>query len=355
MFQFADAPAFSDTQVRALLRETGARQALLPGGVLVRQDSRKPRTLHRVTARSHEFLWDPVALTPLTTLGDLFLLLQADPVLHLVFRQDFVQEFLTHVLPVLPVPRGADKLENLRWSAPGYSPQGVEFLELYAVWQYDSHTRAFGGMEQLQLHGLGFELKEDLDEGGGFTYPAGSRIQWSVSMTDPCEMLVLPVRVAKEFTVTEGDFASSSWGGALYKTPSPAVSLAQVLHGVFYDLSFHGSPAQAQEVLSGLKEQMDEVTSGEAKTVEVDLDDLFEERSDSDLQHVFERWVPVRTGRLRSSLRRIEDDVLARDGLAELFGNAVCLRPQWLDATARQVRRAMLDYRDAHAAKKPAG
>lgn len=55
MFQFADAPAFSDTQVRALLRETGARQALLPGGVLVRQDSRKPRTLHRVTARSHEF------------------------------------------------------------------------------------------------------------------------------------------------------------------------------------------------------------------------------------------------------------------------------------------------------------
>lgn len=349
MFQFADAPAFSDTQVRALLRETGARQALLPGGVLVRQDSRKPRTLHRVTARSHEFLWDPVALTPLTTLGDLFLLLQADPVLHLVFRQDFVQEFLTHVLPVLPVSRGADKLENLRWSAPGYSPQGVEFLELYAVWQYDSHTRAFGGMGQLQLHGLGFELKEDLDEGGGFTYPAGSRIQWSVSMTDPREMLALPVRVAAEFTVTEGDFASSRWGSTLYKTPSPAVSLAQVLHGVLYDLSFHGSPAQAQEVLTDLKEQMDGLKSGEVETVAMDLDDLFEERNDSDLQEIFQRWVPVRTGRLRASLRRIEDDVLAREGLAEKFGSAVQLNPQWAEATAKEVRRAMLGYRKGRA------
>lgn len=349
MFHFADAPSFTDDQVRALLREQGARQALLPGGVLVRQDSQKPRRLHRVTERAHEFLWDPLVLTPLTTLGDLFLLLQADPVLHLVFRQDFVQEFLTHVQPALPAPGGTDKLEHLRWTAPIYSPQGVEFLELYAVWQFDSHTRSFGGMDQLQLHGLGFELKEDLNEGGGFTYPAGSRIQWSVSMTDPREMLALPVRVAAEFTVTEGDFASSRWGCALYKIPSPAVSLAQVLHGVLYDLSFHGSPAQAQEVLAGLQEQMEEVKSGEAKTVEVDLDDLFEERSDSDLQVIFQRWAPVRTGRLRASLRRIDDDVLAREGLAEKFGSAVQLNPQWAEATAKEVRRAMLDLRKGRA------
>lgn len=349
MFRFADAPAFTDDQVRALLRERGARQALLPGGVLVREDSQKPCRLHRVTERAHEFLWDPLVLTPLTTLGDLFLLLQADPVLRLVFRQDFAQEFLTHVQPALPAPGGSDKLEHLRWTAPSYSPQGVEFLELYAVWQFDSHTRAFGGMDQLQLHGLGFELKEDLNEGGGFTYPAGSRIQWSVSMTDPREMLALPVRVAAEFTVTEDDFASSRWGCALYKTPSPAVSLAQVLHGVLYDLSFHGSPAQAQEVLAGLQEQMEEVKSGEAKTVEVDLDDLFEERSDSDLQVIFQRWVPVRTGRLRASLRRIDDGVLAREGLAEKFGSAVQLNPQWAEATAKEVRRAMLDHRKGRA------
>lgn len=349
MFHFADAPSFTDDQVRALLRETGARQALLPGGVLVRQDSQNPRKLHRVTAQAHEFLWDSLALTPLTTLGDLFLLLQANPVLHLVFRQDFVQEFLAHVQPALPAPGGAEQLENVRWTAPSYSPQGVELLELYGVWQFDSHTRAFGDMDQLQLHGLGFELKEDLNEGGGFTYPAGSRIQWSVSMTDPREMLALPVRVAAEFTVTEGDFASSRWGSTLYKTPSPAVSLAQVLHGVLYDLSFHGSPAQAQEVLTDLKEQMDGLKSGEVETVAMDLDDLFEERNDSDLQEIFQRWVPVRTGRLRASLRRIEDDVLAREGLAEKFGSAVQLNPQWAEATAKEVRRAMLGYRKGRA------
>jgi len=50
-------------------------------------------------------------------------------------------------------------------------------------------------------------------------------------------------------------------------TADYSFSLLQILKGIFWELSFHGSPKSRDEQMEKLKKQMDEIERGEAKLI----------------------------------------------------------------------------------------
>lgn len=106
-----------------------------------------------VTERGHEYLFAHVTRGRAVTLGDIFRLLEASPVLKQVFQRDFVEDLCDEARKG---PVAMDATEAT-------SPEGIEFLELYPQWCLDTSTRTYTATQRLHLHGVGvgFELEAD--------------------------------------------------------------------------------------------------------------------------------------------------------------------------------------------------
>ncbi len=297
-----------------------------------------------VSARAIEFLFEPVTLAAGVTLSDIFTLLANNPLLVQVYRRDFVEELLAHAL------KGALKTDN------PYSPDGMEYLELYQVVELDTGAKVLAGHERLQFHGIGFEMQEDTDM-GGYIQPKGSRIQWGISLTDVREMLHLPVRINLEVMVCEGDLDAKRWGEKLDTIRLESVTLGQVLHGVLWELSFHGGPSEQTEVLEDLQERKAELDAalereknGEPSGL-ISGDDIFEEFDKPGVEAVFETIGDLRARDVTRALRQLDDDVLVEKGLALVLGemghkaSKVRIKPDFKGLTARAFRKAMRNAR----------
>lgn len=81
-----------------------------------------------VTDRAHEVLFEPVTLDAAVTLGDVFRLMDASPLLQQVFRRDFADELCAEARKGPVAKAGAD---------PG-SHEAIEVLELYQEWSVSS-------------------------------------------------------------------------------------------------------------------------------------------------------------------------------------------------------------------------
>lgn len=324
-----------EAALRALL--THADVALLPGGILMTRHNKEVRDISR---GAHQYLFESVALHPQVRLRDLFLLVDGDPLLKGVFRRDFVQEILAHVRPALRAPL----------KPVVYDPQELEFLELYATWHHNSSTGEQYGMDVLHLHGVGFVLKDALDEGYGCVHEAGSRIHWSISLSDPLTLLDLPLVVRTTADVCEDDIDSCRYGRTVRTVPLPRVRLAQLLHGVLYELSFHGAPEQTQAFAQSLREQVDEIKAGTAETHEVDLDELFSDDAHESLSAFLQQWAPLSLRAVRFALRGLEDDAPVQAALTAELGAAVVVQPRWKDVSCYAFRRALREHEREHRA-----
>lgn len=196
---------------------------LCPGPALIwrdihRQDSSNPVDSD-VTGRAIEFLYEPVTLDQRLTLGDVFMMLDACPVLRQVFRRDFAEELCAEARKgPLPQSRGSDPEEVA----------GIEFLELYWSWAVDTTSNSYSSVHRLDLHGVGPVLTVDAPTYG---VQAGERINWSVSLTPVRELLKLPLRFRDEFDIVEDDVDAKAFGTALTRGRCPDVLLGQVIHG----------------------------------------------------------------------------------------------------------------------------
>jgi hypothetical protein len=121
-----------------------------PGAKLVwrdihRQDSNTPVDTD-VARRAVEFLYEPVTLDHRLKLGDVFALLDTCPPLRQVFRRDFAEELCAEARKgPLPQSQGNDPEEVA----------GIEWLELYWSWGYDTGAKAYSSVHRLDLHGVG--------------------------------------------------------------------------------------------------------------------------------------------------------------------------------------------------------
>jgi hypothetical protein len=106
-----------------------------------------------VTGRAHEHLFEIVVVHASVTVGDVFRLLDASPLLQQVFRRDFAEELCAEARKR---PVALAKTEQ------GSSvDERIEFIELYQQWSFDSSTKVYGPTQHLQLHGIGFVLEAD--------------------------------------------------------------------------------------------------------------------------------------------------------------------------------------------------
>ena len=213
--------------------------------------SRKSRSSRRVqedvSSLAHEFLFDPVDVTEDVMLRDVFLLLQRCPILTAVFRRDYAKELLEHVQ------------SNGLYEAPGLKMRtsGLTHLELYQHWRRNSRHNTFAGQGFWHLHAWG-PPEEDLQQRSA--PEVDSVVAYSVSLTPVSELLDLPIRVKREASVSEDDHFSRAYGAVLPDVAlEDAITLGAFLHGILWELSFHGTPQEQQALAQELQRRVEEV------------------------------------------------------------------------------------------------
>ncbi len=278
-----------------------------------------------VTSRAHEFLFDTVTVAEGVTLADIFGLLNACPELVGIYRRHFSKELLAH----------ANKGLSPKY-VPGYDPEGIEYLELYQVWNFNTATKTYQPVGRLSFHGIGFELREDRDM-GGYVEKAGSRVQWGVSLSDIRELLSLPIRIRQDIPVCEDDFSAKAWGKTLDTVRVEAVTLGEVLHGVLWELSFHGAPSEQEEFREQLQTQVEEIRSGTAELV--DGSDIFDDWDRPAIEKLFDTIGSQSIGDVTHAMRELEDDEPIQAGLQARFADEVRVKAEHATLPARAFRR----------------
>jgi hypothetical protein len=281
-----------------------------------------------VTDQASRHLFSTVALAPEVTLRDILLLLNIDPLLQEVFARDWAKELLA---------------EMMGGSAPStpsveYDPDGIEYLELCQVWSQDSFSGKLKPIHRLDFHGVGFVLHEDVVRDGCIDYRAGERIKWSLSFSSPLKMLHLPVRLNPEVILYEGNMDSVNYGKEIGRMQNPGVTLGQVIHGVLWELSFHGSPETRDEESAQVKSMVDDIHAGEGEAITHQSVDLFSEYK-TNLALCFTDTAGCAPGDLYAALQEVGDHDNAEAVLREKLGPNLLLKPEFSGMTGMELRR----------------
>jgi hypothetical protein len=294
----------------------------------------KPCIRSDVTAQAHEFLFDSVALCDGVTLCDIFRLLEACPELQAVMRRNYCAELLAE----------AQKGVSPEYQA-GYAPEAIEYLELYQQWHLNSLTREYQPNHRLNLHGVGYALREPMNEAHGMVYPVGHRIQWGVSTSNVRELLSLPLRLNSSVQICEDDLDARQFGQEIEKVSMCHVSLGQILHGVLWELSWHGSPADQLKLTEELKAQVAEIDAGTAKLTPMDDIDLFNELDVPGCRALFVSIGGHKPRAVSYALRELEDDAPVADGLRATFADEVVVKPEFAALGARAFKKLFREAR----------
>ena len=206
------------------------------------------------------FLMVPVTLEGDIRLMDIFKLLQAEPLLPILFRRDWADEYLHDALTCSVVPYTGQ-----------YAPGDIEYLELYQLWDKNSKTKEINGVNHFHFHGIGFQLQDDVKDGDSLLYSKDTRIAWSTSFTRLNELLDIPLRVNPTVLICEdNDKNRKKYGQILDKVTVNKPNLAQIINAVLGNLSFHGESlgvAMVKEELHNRCESEGEVVGNEASLI----------------------------------------------------------------------------------------
>jgi hypothetical protein len=281
-----------------------------------------------VTDQASRHLFSTVALAPDVTLHDILLLLDIDPLLQEVFARDWAEELRAEVMG-----------ENAP-SAPSieYDPKGIEYLELYQVWSQDSFSGKLKPIHRLDFHGVGFVLREDVVRDGCIDYRAGERIKWSLSFSSPLKMLHLSVRLNPEVILYEGNMDSVNYRKEIGRMRNPGVTLGQVIHGVLWELSFHGSPETRDEKSAQVKSLADDVRSGAEEAITHRSVDLFSEYK-TNLASCFTNTAECSPNDLYAALQKVGDHDNVEAVLREKLHPNLRLSSEFSGMTGMELRR----------------
>lgn len=304
---------------------------LLPGPRLLWQ-TYPMKEVADVAERAHEFLFETVELDPAVTLADLMQLLIRNSTLRAVFRRDWADELCEEAAkgPLADDAAERDPVER------------IEYLELYSQWHRDSRANRYDPLHRLHLHGVGPELDADAPDYG---VKKGGRIQWGVSCSSLRKLLPLPVRVRTTVSVQEADLDAKAYGREVATAELDGVSLGQVLHGLLWELSFHGGPQETQEFNDSLKEQLAEIEAGTAVTTS--STDLFDDLYRAGCATLFETLGSQAPADVAHFLRDIDDDGDVVQALHAKFGNEVVVKPEFHGLPGREFRVAFREAKHA--------
>lgn len=301
-----------------------------PGPVLTWRDIHRHDADHPgprdVAEHAHAFLFEPVALHPQLTLGDIFRLLDRCPELQRVFCRTWAVQLCEEARKgPLPQDRGSDPVEEA----------GVEYLELYWSWALDTSSNTYRSVHSLDLHGIGPVLQVDSSTYG---VKAGERIKWSVSLTPVRELLELPLRLSAQLTVNEDDIDAKAYGEVIATGRCEEVLLGQVIQAVLDEIAFHGGPEEQAEFKEELERRSAEAHAYPSSLIPAD--DVFAKYDRPGFEMLFETLGGVPQGEVSHVMRQIADDVPVGSALREAFDGKVVVRAQFWDRPGREFRKA---------------
>lgn len=282
------------------------------------------------TSHVQEYLFCDVELDPAFTLGDLFRLLDLNPLLLATFRVQFVD--------ALCAEAGKGAL-----APTGESWQALEYLELYQQWGYASATNEMTHVDHWHLHGVGSPLQEDRWEHGHLAYARGKRIQWGVSLTPLRELLHLPLRVSLEVPVHEEDQDSSRHMETLRQVTRPPVTLGALIQAVLWELSWHGTPQQQAAELETLQSRVADCETDPLTFVS--FNNVYEALGIAPPSAVYPRFFetadPIPLDEVGEVLRTIGDTELAQPAFDLVFGGRLPLKAEFSGLSGHALRKAM--------------
>ena len=212
------------------------------------------------------------------TLGDLLLIAKK----NMSGLRDFLGNWCDDIVGEGLTAAGSTKLAESETTALG-TASDIEYLELY--WAAGVGLEELGvgvsegkdtddellGLSFPALHGVGYEAREDVYENESLICRAGDRIYYGVDFTGANLLARLPIRQTLRLSLTR-----------LSRPVQVRMTLGQVLYGVFWELSFHGPPANRDAFLSELKGRVREVFSSSnfdlSNCEPLDIEDLIERR-----------------------------------------------------------------------------
>ncbi len=340
---------------------------LLPGPRLLSRDDEMSEP-EDVSERAHAFLFETVDVDLAVTLGDIFALFRASPLLNLIYQRNFSRELCAE----------ADK-----GALPDDSPpsEQLEYLELSQQWRLNTANREYEDTHRWSLSGIGPVLLQDSVEHHS---KAGTRITWGVSLAPLRQLLTLPVRIQAEVSVTEGDMDAKAFTEEIAKVRQSSITLGQLFEGLLWDLSFHGGPEDQLDFADEVKRRTAEID----RAIELDIDELdagpkdvrtsepisnetpateypahqqgVEPCSDgwrevaggasrrAALTLMFESTAAVRWGVLTYAMKDVEDDHNMARALQGRFGPGIVVRLEYRHLPARAFRKAFREAKAAH-------
>lgn len=186
------------------------------------------------TENAIRHLFDACELEEGITLKDVFLLLNTELDIFDSVLGNWCKEIVTEGLSKEP------KIYDLSV----YSPDQIEYLELYFTPGYESYEGkdSFYGFSRPDFHGVGVVLQEEKD-----FYKKGERIPWGISFTPANELINIPVKLNKEFTIyhsilSKPEYDGSPDFGVIKRFNNPQYTLGHILNGIIWEMSFYGGP-----------------------------------------------------------------------------------------------------------------
>lgn len=290
-------------------------------------EAAEPGTID-VTENAIGYLFEQVTIQPNVTLADVLRLFDLCPKLHEAFRRHYSVSLCEEARKGQIPARASNEPSEVT---------DIEYLELYWRWGLDTNDNTYSSVNHLGLHGQGVELAIDAPD---YHRSVGERIQWSVSLTPVRELLSLPIRLAENFEICEGDRSAKVYGLPLQKAKCSEITLGQFLHGIISELSFHGDQQGKDHVVASLKESMDEIDKNEATLIP--HEDVMES---FDLYRVgfntmFETLGDVRKSRIQAVLFEIDDDEPVGPVMDRSFEGQVVVKEWAYHLPGRAFRRA---------------
>lgn len=229
---------------------------LRKGGILICTDGRvgKRKWKRDVTATAPAYLFRRCRLAKNVTLRDVFLLLRKHEKLFTAVLRNWCAEYTAEALATKGDPY-----------TKRYSADGIEYLKLQkwlSVWSFPKKQWASAD-DITHFGGVGFALRRASKELG---VPKGYRMSWGVDFTPVHQLANIPLRLDDEYIVTVegGDDPKTNQE---HRYLGATFTMGEILHGILWELSFHGSPKDRDARSAELDKTVEEYRSRKAKLV----------------------------------------------------------------------------------------
>jgi hypothetical protein len=207
-------------------------------GILVDKDTNKELT------PSYQYLFDTCEIDNDVTLKDIFLLLNKDITMYHSLLGNWLSEIVTEGL-----------------SKEGEGDKDIEYLELHWNMEKEVHkgSKNLYGFHFPQFHGVSHVAIDDIYEGEILLTKQGERTSYAIEMTPTYKLMNIPVKLKKGIFFEEWKLDRPVKREHIDNYADADYTLANILYGIIFELSFFGSPSDRDGKTEEIKKSIEEI------------------------------------------------------------------------------------------------